>query len=342
MSIPVTQDTADCFDDVISLRGACGNQRPTSGIYLDAYGMSLIELNKYISQDYESGEDLFIEKRAAAIQIIENMVLTALHPKIKGRTLIENYKVGFSNDNLQVIAPSGPNKGLNIKIENASSFLTLFISQISLQLNYTGDVSIYLADLRQGKIIETFQIAALPQEIITIYPQYSLAIEKGTKDLILFYDTTGRPSYKTTVNSSGCSGCQPYNRNGMVSVKAFTMADAVQKIASNLQSSDDTGGLSINYSLSCDYRAWLCSTSNLFALPIAYKTIAEILDYAINSYTERVNNATIVDREQIEKRKVEYEYKFREALDRSVRAMRVTDHQCFECNSLIQTVIALP
>jgi hypothetical protein len=342
MSIPVTQDTNDCFDDVISLRGACGNQRPTSGIYLDAYGMSLLEINKYISEDYESGEDLFKEKRTAAIQIIESMVLTAMHPKIKAKTLIENYKVGFSNDNLQVIAPSGPNKGLNIKIENTSSFLTLFMSQISLQLNYTGDVDIYLADLRQSKIIETFQVATSPQEITTIYPQYSLPIEKGTTDLILFYDTTGRPSYKTTVNSSGCSGCQPFNRNGMVSVKAFTLADAVQKIASNLQTSEDTGGLSINYSLSCDYRAWLCSTSNLFAMPIAYKTIVEILDYAINSYTERINNATIVDREQLEKRKVEWEFKFREALDRSVRAMNVKDHTCFECNSIIQNVIALP
>lgn len=342
MSIPSSQDTSDCFDDVVSMRGTCDNQRPTSGIYLDAYGMSLLEVNKYISEDYQSGEDLFKEKRTAAIQIIESMVMTAMHPKIKGKTLIENYKVGFTNDNLQLIAASGPNKGLNIKIENPSSFLTFFISSLSLQIEYTGDVDVYVADLRQGKIIETFSVTASPKEIITIYPQYSLAVNKGTTDLIVFYDTTGKPSYKTTVNSSGCSGCQPYNRNGMVSVKAFTMADSVQKIASNLQPSDDTGGLSINYSLSCDYRAWLCSTSNLFALPIAYKTIAEILDYALYSFTERINTANVVGSEKIEKRKVEYEFKFREAMERSVRAMRVSDHTCFECNSVVQNIISLP
>lgn len=344
MSQPTTLNTSQCFDDIISIRGYCEEVVPTSGFYLDQAGITLEECGQYIGSEYEASQDLFTDKRDFSINLIASQILSYLTPRLKTNTLIDEKRVGFFNENLELIQPNASyqSKGINFLIESNNSFLDFFISEISLQINYTGQVVVYLADLQQDSIIETFLITTEDKIVSTIYPQYSVHVNRRNKNLYLFYETTGKPSYYTTINKSGCTNCRPFNRCSMVTATPYMMNSGVPKIKSALQSVNDTGGMSVVYSVNCNHKNFLCSISNLIALPLVYKTCAEIMDYAINTPNDRLNTAKLVDRDLLEKRKVEYEFKFREALDSALRNINPTDETCFNCNNQISNRIVLP
>lgn len=313
-------------------------------MYLDQFGVNLNECNQYIGSEYASGEALFEEKKSFAINLIGNLILSSIHPKLKGFSLIDSHRIGYFNDNLEAIPIDGtyPGAGITLTVDPKRSYLKLLISEISLQLNYTGTVYVYLADLRQDKILQTFELQVQDGVYSTIYPQYELLIPRRYTDLVIFRDTAGKPSYKTTLNPSGCSGCNPVNRNWMVSAQAVKFNVGMQKTRSNMEGANDTGGLSVNYSMSCDHRSWLCSISNILSIPIGYKTAAEIVDYGLNNSTERINTGKLVDRDVMEKRKSELEFKFRESLDNVMKNIYFSDEYCFECNKQVNHVIALP
>ena len=344
MSQNPTLNTSNCFDDIISIKGLCTNVVPTSGFYIDQAGVTLQECNDYIGSDYESGDELFEDKKDFAINIISSQILTYLTPRLKTNSLINDKRIGFTNDNLVVVQPdaSYQSKGIQFKVTNRQSYLDLFISEISLQINYTGDVVVYLADLMTDTIIETFLITTSDKVISTIYPQYSIPANRKDRNLILFYETEGKPSYQTTINDGGCVGCNPSNVCQMVTSSAFKMNSGVQKIQSNIVSSNDTGGMSVVYSVNCNHKNFLCSISNLIALPLVYKTCAEIVDYGMNNVSDRINTQKIVDRDILQKRKDVFEFRYREAMDSALRNINPTDSTCFECNELISNRIILP
>lgn len=344
MSLPVTLNTSECFDDVIALRGACTTITPTSGLYLDQFGVGLNEINQYIGSEYAKGEDLYEDKKQFAVDLIANLILTALHPKLKGASLITSHRVGHFTDSLDSVTGNGTYNmgGINITIKNTASYVSLMLAEISIHLNYTGEVNLSLFDLRQNKLLQTFQIQSVAGEVATIYPQYVIESPRMERDLILIRDTTGKPSYRTNISSAGCASCYPINRNGIVSASSAMINGGVQMIRSNMQGADNTAGISVVYSLGCNHRAWLCSISNLLAVPLGYKIAAEIVDYGMNNSTERISTAKLVDRDVMEKRKTEYEFKFREALDNVMKNIRYTDNVCFECNRSVANVISLP
>lgn len=344
MSLPVTLNTSECFDDVIALRGACTAITPTSGLYLDQFGVNLNEINQYIGSEYAKGEDLYEDKKAFSIDLIANIILTALHPKLKGASLIDSHRIGYFNDSLVSVSGDATynSGGINIRINNTGSYVQMMIAEISVHLNYTGEVNLYLADLRQNKILQSFQIQSVAGEYGTIYPQYKIESPRQITDLFLFRDTNSKPSYRTNVNDTDCVSCYPTNRNGMVSATAAMMNGGVPIIRGNMQGANNTAGISVVYSLSCNHRSWLCSFSNLLAVPLGYKIAAEIVDYGMNNSTQRINTAKIVDRDVMDKRKAEYEFKFRESLDNVLKNIRYTDNVCFECNKSVANIIALP
>lgn len=344
MSLPVTLNTSECFDDVIALRGECTTVTPTSGLYLDQFGVNLNEINQYIGGEYAKGEDLYEDKKAFAIDLIANIILTALNPKLKGASLIEGHRIGYFTDSLDSVSGDATynSGGINIRINNNASYVQMLISEISVHLNYTGEVNLYLADLRQNKILQTFQIQSVAGEYGVIYPQIKIESPMQITDLFLFRDTNGKPSYRTNANDTTCVSCYPTNRNGMVYATAAMMNGGVPIIRSNMQSANNTAGISLVYSLGCNHRAWLCSFSNMLAVPLGYKIAAEIVDYGMNNSTERINTAKIVDRDVMEQRRNDYEKKFRDSLKNVLNNIRFTDNVCFECNKSVANIISLP
>ena len=343
MSLPATLNTSDCFDDLISVRGHCSDQTPTSGYYIDDAGVGMAELNRYIGPEFTSGEALFLQKKNFAIAVIENQINTHLSAKYVSRTLIEGKRSGFYQDNQIIQGAPGGLAGIKFRLSNPTSYLRTLIAEVSLQLNYNGDVDLYLYDLIQGSIVQTFQITVLAKQISTIYPQIKIDSSRQLMNMALLYDTTSKPSIKSILNTTGCSSCSNYSvTTANLQVQGIQIGAADQKIDSSCVPLEHTAGMSVVYSLSCNHRGWLCSISNLLAIPLIYKTCELLMEYALYNTTERVNSLTIIP-EKLEERRMLYRDNYDKAIRNVLSNISLpSDAKSFECSQPVRYATMLP
>lgn len=346
MSIPDTA-ASSCFEDIISLRGTCDDITPTSGLWINDVGVSLQELNELVTEDYKDGYELFQKKLAFSTEEVTKLVHSQLQPKYKSRSVIQNQRVGFYSDNLvQVPAIAGFFKLLQLELINYDSYLDLFVSEISLQLDYTGNVDISVFNLLTGTLVDTITVPCVADQISTVYPNKTYKSNRHRLNLIFAYDSTGKTSNTTHLLSSGnCSGCTAKNgySNQYARLSSGKMDTTLPKIKSNILPINETGGMSMVYSLSCDHKSWLCSIQNVIALPILWKTAAAIMEHGLNispleQMTTRSQNAHL-----LEARKKEYLDKFYESFNSVIQNIVLpSDEKCFICNAKIKHLSMIP
>lgn len=350
MSLPVTQNILSCFDDLITLDG-CSNVPSSSGFTMGDIGITKHEIDQYINKEYQSANALFEAKKTFSINLIANQIHNHLQPRYKGTTLVDGKRVGFIADNKQTQANTGTNwVGQEFNLKNNSSFIELFISEVSLFTNYTGDIEVRIYDLKTGNILKdpsgndySFTITTVGDEVSTVYPQIKIQSAKKELDIVIVYNATGITPYKVSTIEQGCSGCNPCNRTRYSDVYGITIPNASGIIKQSLSYTGYTGGMSVVYSINCSPNQWLCSVSNIIALPCLYKIASEIMDYALNS--DQMNPKTFAqfNFEKLKERKDEYEFKYREALDNVLKNITIpNDPTCFFCQQKVLHTVMIP
>lgn len=330
-----TIPTYSCLENIIALQGLCDPITPTSGLYGTSIGISKDFISQVMTKDYPSELALWNEKKHLAIEEIASSVHAHLQSKYKTVSVSKNFRVGHINEN-KILVSGSELKGILYELCETDSYLNLFISEISLFTNYTGDIDINVYDLLQGIIIDTITVASVAGEVVTVYPSNKYFADKKHLSLFFAYDATGIDSYKTTPKK-GCVNCggtscitTSYN-----TIQAGTIPLASSPIKSSFTGLTETGGLSIIHSLECDHRQWLCGISGALGLPILYKTACKIIEHALyESVNSRVNTNVTLNREILQERLTAYEFKARETLDSVLAHVRLPqDDKCFICES---------
>lgn len=338
-----------CFDNIIALRGGCEDETSTSGLYSNDIDITYDFLNEIVTRQFSGAKDLHERKLAFAIKQVVSEVLGTLSPYFHVGTLLQNQRLGFYQDNLKLIAGDGNLKGINIDLWNCSSYLNLYLSEISLQLNHTGDVNVLVYDLVQNKLLDTFTVSCVADEISKIYPQQIYKSDRSKLNLFIGYDSTGISSNTTYIKdrTAGCSNCSggsnlvfknPYEWVGGVKIDS-----ADQKIKSNLTHIGETGGLSIVHSLSCNHESWLCSYANLMSMAILYRYGIAVLEFASAvAVNDRINTTVNINAEEITKR-IETLYKwYKDELKNVLSNIKTpSDKECFICRTPARHVISL-
>lgn len=346
MSSPATLNST-CFDNLISLRGLCDDILPTSGFYINDIGISKNELDELVTEDFKDGNDLFLKKLNFSIKEVASKVHTALQPKYRAKSVIENMRVGFYQDDLiQIPAIDNNFRLLQFKFQNCDSFLNLGISEISLQLDYTGNVDISVFDLMTGKLIDTIPIQCVANEVSTIFPAKIYHSRRKNLNLIFAYDSTGKTANTTKLlRNGGCSGCKgkKHFTNQYLKIIPGKIGENDQKIDKNIVETTDTGGLSIVYSLSCNHTDWLCSIQNVIALPVLYKTGAAIMEHGINNTPNELMTPRTQSVHLLEARYNSFISSFNETFNDIIKTISLpNDEKCFACNNRISHRSMIP
>mgnify|MGYP001597488207 CR=1 FL=1 len=336
---------ANCFDNIIALRGNCTDATPTSGLYINDIGITVDELNALITKDYASGEALFDAKLSFALKNVTNAIHTHFGGKYLASSVLDGQRMGYFQDNLSLIAGTADtSKGIWVEFCNDNSYVDLFVSELSLQVNFTGNVDVKVYDLYQNKLLDTLTVPTVAGEISTIYPHKTYKSNRKHLQVIFVYDTTAVSSYKTYLKQGGCTNCgtgSTYS-NSWLTARAVTVLNADTKVRENLTQVGDTGGMSLIYGLSCNHSDWLCSHSNTIAMPVLYRTAAEIMEYGIHNST-RTNSNTMIDYDKMKERMEYYETKFGETFDNILGNMKPPqDKKCFQCNERTRHAVVLP
>jgi len=330
-----------CFENIITLEGCCDNIVLSSGLTCDKIDITKDFINEIITRSFVDAKDFHNKKLDFAITSVISECLTFLNPVFRASTLIDNFRLGYFQDNLKMITGDGSLKGINIDLCNVDSYLQLFISEISLQLNKTGDVDILIYDLIEGELLETITIACAPNKVSKVFPQKIFYSPKRKLNLFIGYDSTGIDSNTTFLKRDCRNNCQSLN-NPYEIVTACKIAESDDKIKSNLITIADTGGLSVVHSISCDHRAWLCSFSNLLALPILYRYGQLVMEFALNvSPNERTNTTENLNVEELRQRHSMYSSQYADSLKNALENIKTPqDRKCFVCKEPVKHVSA--
>ena len=336
----------ECFDDIIGIRGSCDTPVSNSGLFIDDIGIDLQELDSIINKSQSDSISFFENKRDFAIKQIINLIHTHFSDKYKSNTVLRSGRIGFGKENQEVVAASATLKGIEIELCNEDSFVDVYISQLSLQVNFSGAVNVFVYDLFQNKLLDTIAVTAVSGQTVTVYPNKTYKSVRKELDIIFVYDATAFSSVKTTVTQGGCKSCgdggSMVNLNQYLSTRSISILSADAKIEQNLTASGDTGGLSLMYSIQCNYDEWLCTIANSVALPILFKTGYEIMDYGYNN-SLRLNTTTTINWEGLLKRRDEYNLRYQSAIEALLQNIKLPqDEKCFECRQKSKHVIVLP
>ena len=339
-----------CFENIITLSGTCSNDVSVSGITINDLDIYVDELNAIVTKDYIDGADLFTKKRDFAIKQITNLVYSHFADQYKANSILDSMRVGFEQDNYQYNSPTANLVGVELELCNDSSHVDVQISELSLFIDFTGNVDVYVYDLIQNKLIDTITIACTAGQISRIILNDKI-YSSYRKNLHLFfgYDASAIGNYVTYVRDynlfgAGCTNCSSHGQK----ISRYMYASGAsaplggQMIYNNLTRNTDTYGMSLQYSIACNHREWMCTYAISLAIPILYKTAELIADVALMN-AKQINRTTIIDSEKWKMRKDDYKANFETYFDGVLKNIKLpSDAKCYECRLPYRHRIVLP
>lgn len=333
-----------CFQDIISIRGTCGDIVSTSGLYSNDIDITKDFIDEILTRNFSGAGDFFTKKKNFAIKKVVDELTTELSPKFRVATLLDNFRVGQFQDNLKMVSGDGSLKGINIDLCNSDSYLNVFVNEISLQVNFTGDVDVLVYDLMQNKLLDTITVACLANEIKTVYPAKLYKSDRRKLNLLFAYDSTGIDSNTTYLRNGSCTNCGGNKAisNSYERINAVKINPSDDKIKSNLSIIGETGGMSIVHSIQCNHEQWLCSYSNLIAMAVLYKFGEIVMEFALNvSPNDRVNTSVTLNAEELERRRLIFQSDYNNSIRSVLQNIKVpSDSRCFHCKEGIKHAIS--
>lgn len=332
-----------CLDNLIGIR-SCSTEGGSSPYFIEDLGITTKEADFYINSYYASGKDLIEDKIAFSTRIVKDTIANHFSSDFNTRSLISSQNLGQYQDNLNLKAGAvNTLGGINLSLLNDNTYLNVFINSISLQIDISGDTPIYVYDLVSGTLLDTFTATTTPNVISTVIVNKLYSSPKRKLDIIIVYDTENINCNTTYLSNEGCTSCNGYKYwNSYITSTPITILESDTKIRSSLRNVAHTAGLSINYSVQCAMDNWLCDIANLMALPILYKTGAEIMSYA-STISSRQNSYTNIDAERNAERLAQYNSKFLESLNDTLGKIVLPKYnECFSCSNPVKLSIVLP
>ena len=344
-----------CYESLLGLQG-CDRPEPTTGLYIDDLGINQTLLGQLITNQYNTGVELFEAKRAFAWRKMSTDILSRLNPMMKADTVVEGKRIGqvvTNAANIDTLVGAGKYTGIRVTIDpNTESFLNFYLSNFKIDI-YTMavPVEIFVYDMTTLKLIDSFFYQS---EAVEQFIGRTFKANRRKMDLAFVYESL----YDTTKMVAKKGHC--FNCSGQV--RAAHICPFVDAVGIELTVSGDdvisskakkyTQGMSLVYNVNCDREAWLCSIGGLMAMPLAYATAVEIYNYGLTiSPNQRVNTTVSVNTGfatsdpndgMIAGRDIAAA-RYSEELTAMLQNMRLpSDNTCFDCRKNMKYVTALP
>ena len=336
-----------CLDNLVGVRG-CGST--AKDFYVnDLTGINIPDFDNAISKEHTNASAALQDIVSFACKFVERNVSNALGTKYQLKSFIDNNVLGYYYDDKELISAQATYlTGYEIKIDS-TPYLNMFLQGVSLFVNHTGDVPIYVYDLLQGKLLDTITVSAVAGEIVSLADlDLNYPTNKQRLHLFIGYASTFS-SYKTSyispfvgmqVNEDCNNNCSGTYRNGYIYFRAAKILDSNPKTNSYLESNDYGSGLSVNYSLQCSFTEVICNARNMVAMPILYKA-GELIMKELKHSRRLTGVVTVYSKNHDELMK-EYQMEYSKQMEDFLLNMSLPDSVCFSCTPSIKTRVALP
>jgi hypothetical protein len=104
-----------------------------------------------------------------------------------------------------------------------------------------------------------------------------------------------------------------------------------------------TGGLTLDYSISCDYDSWLCRNAASLQLAIYYRTAMNLYRFAMTAARhQRVNTVVTINSGVMEDSLAWATDQFNKAMTDAMQNMTAYGNGCFKCREVAMSKLILP
>lgn len=329
-----------CLTDIVGVRG-CGSV-PT-GVYIQQLtGINIADFDQAISTEQKAALPALRDKINFATDYTLENIRQHLANKYELKSFVENDVVGYYYDNKEVVsADTGYLTGYEVRIDK-TPYLEFHLGSLSLFVNTTGSINVFVYDLIQGKLLDTIEVEAVSGEIVTVYPDKTYPTNKQRLHLFIGYSSVA--SYKTSYTrqyaaeyENCCMGCYG---NGYIYFGAKKILSASQKISQNLESNSFGAGISFGYSLSCSFDEYLCNAKNQIAFPILYKA-GELIMQELK-HSKRLTGIVTGYRQSHDEQMNYYLNEHNRLMGNILNSIVMPDSLCFSCNKKVKTSVNLP
>ena len=326
-----------CLDTLIGIKSGCGSiDAPDSGLWInDLPGISIAQVDHAINEEHESAYDLIETKITEAGNEIIRRIVMDMEPRFKNTSVLQNEVVGQWEDDLPAdTLNSNYYYGIEIEVD-VPLHLELFLSQLSLHASTSGSITVRLFDLISGTELTTWSITTVA-DVPTALDIYH-SVKESKQPLRLFIGIDGASSmYKTTIDT-GCCGNE-YSISQFARSRGAKILKTAAKTSTNVESHNGTAGLSMIFSLNCDYEPFVCALRSKVAAALRFKVGMMILDEMI--FSTRFNSTVIVYaedyRELRDQFSIDYEAEM-ETVFQYMSQVALPDHVCFSCHPITMT-----
>lgn len=328
----------NCFNNLIGIRGLAG-QTSSPTYFLDDIGInrSLLEDINYTHQDVNQ---LMIDKIEFGAKQISQKILSLSASKIKTFDMLESNRIGFLAQNRDsVAAKTGYDVGASIELRSDRDFIKVYVSSISLFTQTTGDVSVRVYDLNTGQLLDTIAASVIAGQESYVDVDKEYKANRRTLELGFVYESTF-DSYKTTVlENQSCGGCGGFSKQvgRFAFVRGIKILSSDNKLRTNVTSESDTAGMSIAYTVSCDFDEWICRSKPILSHAVFYSVGYEIAKYGLAS--TRLNDSTLQLRDTLQSIRDFNEAALNDSFSNAIKSMVIPKcDYCFKCNPKSMTI----
>jgi len=316
----------DCLDNYIGVRGLPPNEDPDSGYFInDLQGISTQQLED-ISDDedhYEvrlAWDDIYVR----ASRLLESDIKTSLKKYFKRYSFIDNGITGQITDNVST-TPSNTFNGWWFNMGYQSKNLVLNISSIDIYLNEATNFDLFVYDLNSGRKLDEIAYTGVVG-INTLRVNKNYALHRFS-NIFVCYDASEVSVLKMTEY-------RPWRFTRSVDV-----GKTLAIINDNVNGADT--GLSVTFNMECSVSNFVCQRIDSFKDAFLYKLGVEFCNERI--YSDRINRYTLMDREDAEKLRTEFNEQYDLLIDAALKDLKIHEHdECFECNKAINYKVMLP
>lgn len=329
----------ECFNNLIQVKDLCNTSSPKSLIYLDDVGVSLNDIEAFITSQYPTALDYFNSRTDHAVREMTQFIYNFFQGNYLATSLVDSHRLGIYNG-VQNIISGNTYKGIQLNFNQADTFFKISISQVDILLAENATIDLEIWDLLENKLLFNQSVNCIAGETSKIYLHQSYKSQKKPLNIFIGYDATNIDHYAFPIKNGLCCGKLACSNNYLTSYGVEVNGSFYDE---NVKAISNTGGVSVIYDIACDHMSWLCSHAESLALPLAYK-VAEIMvsDAIYNTSGERATNHHTINIDQLKERHSFYLTKYTEIMQNWLSNMQLPNNRCFQCNTPTRHKIMLP
>jgi hypothetical protein len=316
----------ECLNNLIGIRGIVGYEDPDSGYYInDLQGITTQQLED-ISDDEDQYEPrlAWVDIYARSSRTLETNIKTHLKKYFKRYSYIDNGITGQLTESETLTAANNLN-GWSFNLGYQSKNLVLNLTEFSLYLNTAVDFDIFVYDLNTGQKLDEIRYTGIAG-LNTYRLLKNYAVHKHD-NIFVCYNANEVSVLKQT----------EYKPHG------FTVSGDIARTGSIVEGNLNNGdtGLSVTFNLECSVSNFVCQRIDSFKDAFLYKLGVEFCNERI--YSDRINRYTLMDRDEAEKLRTEFQMQYEELIEAALKDLQVRESdECFECNKAVNYKAMLP